>query len=66
MTTNAAPSRVAILGAGAMGCLFAARLALAGNDVTLIDVDHARLALIGAVSLTLTRLHLAGMSLPTP
>jgi len=53
MTTNAAPSRVAILGAGAMGCLFAARLALAGNDVTLIDVDHARLALIGSEGLWL-------------
>jgi len=37
-----------MVGAGAMGCLFAARLALAGNAVTVVDVDPARLALINA------------------
>lgn len=35
--------RAAIVGAGAMGCLFAARLAGAGAEVTLIDVDEERL-----------------------
>lgn len=35
--------RVVIVGAGAMGCLFAARLALAGRSVTVVDVDRARL-----------------------
>jgi len=34
---------VVIVGAGAMGCLFAARLAEAGTQVTLVDVDRARL-----------------------
>jgi 2-dehydropantoate 2-reductase len=36
-------TRVAIVGAGAMGCLFAARMAEQGVAVTLIDVDQARL-----------------------
>lgn len=45
--------RVAIVGAGAMGCLFAARLNLAGCAVTLVDVDAARLATIAAQGLTL-------------
>ena len=44
---------VAIVGAGAMGCLFAARLAEQGADVTLIDVDRARLAAIAADGVTL-------------
>lgn len=35
--------RIAVVGAGAMGSLFAARLALAGDDVTLVDVDKKRL-----------------------
>ena len=30
--------KMAIIGAGAMGTLFGARLAQAGNDVTMIDV----------------------------
>jgi 2-dehydropantoate 2-reductase len=34
---------VVIVGAGAMGCFFAARLAEAGIAVTLVDVDEARL-----------------------
>lgn len=38
---------IVIVGAGAMGCLFAARLAEAGKAVTVVDVDAARLARIG-------------------
>jgi 2-dehydropantoate 2-reductase len=33
--------RFAIVGAGAIGCLFGARLALAGNDVTLVHRDSS-------------------------
>jgi 2-dehydropantoate 2-reductase len=50
---SAAPS-VAIIGAGAMGCLFAARMAEAGAQVTLVDVDRERLAAIGRDGVTLT------------
>lgn len=39
-------NRIVIVGAGAMGCLFAARLAEGGADVTLVDVDAARLAVL--------------------
>jgi len=46
--------RVAIVGAGAMGCLFAARLASAGAEVTVIDVDAARLAALGEHGITLS------------
>ncbi|RIV82244.1 2-dehydropantoate 2-reductase [Aurantiacibacter xanthus] len=45
--------RIVIVGAGAMGCLFAARLALAGNDVTLVDIDQARIATINERGLVL-------------
>ncbi|MFI0473270.1 ketopantoate reductase family protein [Halomonas sp. HMF6819] len=38
--------KIAIIGAGAMGCLFAARLALSGNTVRLIDVDSETLEAI--------------------
>jgi 2-dehydropantoate 2-reductase len=34
---------VVIVGAGAMGCFFAARLSEAGAEATLVDVDEARL-----------------------
>ncbi|WP_338466047.1 2-dehydropantoate 2-reductase [Novosphingobium sp. ZN18A2] len=37
---------VTIVGAGAMGCLFGARLAESGADVTLVDIDPARIALL--------------------
>jgi 2-dehydropantoate 2-reductase len=30
--------KIAVIGAGAMGCLFGGRLALAGHDVVLVDV----------------------------
>ena len=45
--------RVVIVGAGAMGCLFAARLALAGVDVTLVDLDAPRLADMARDGITL-------------
>lgn len=45
--------RIVIVGAGAMGCLFAARLALAGRVVTVVDVDPARLALIASEGISL-------------
>jgi ketopantoate reductase/2-keto-4-pentenoate hydratase/2-oxohepta-3-ene-1,7-dioic acid hydratase in catechol pathway len=46
------PMRVCVVGAGAIGGLVAARLALAGNDVTVIDLG-AHLAAIKAKGLTL-------------
>jgi 2-dehydropantoate 2-reductase len=45
--------KVAIVGAGAMGCLFAAKLADAGAEVTLIDIDAGRLAAIRDRGVTL-------------
>lgn len=45
--------RIVIVGAGAMGCLFAARFALAGKAVTVVDVDPDRLALIAADGIVL-------------
>jgi 2-dehydropantoate 2-reductase len=39
---------IAIVGGGALGCYFAARLAEAGFAVTVIDVDRARLETIAA------------------
>ena len=45
--------RIVIVGAGAMGCLFAARLALAGKVVAVVDVDPARLALIASEGIVL-------------
>ncbi len=46
-------NRIAVLGAGAMGCLFAARLALAGARVTVIDIDAQRLGLIASEGICL-------------
>ncbi|NYT71994.1 ketopantoate reductase family protein [Halomonas sp. QX-2] len=46
--------KIAIVGAGAMGCLFAARLALSGSQVHLIDVDPATIATIRTKGITLT------------
>jgi 2-dehydropantoate 2-reductase len=45
---------VTIVGAGAMGCLFAARLAERGARVTVVDVDRERLSIIGRDGITLT------------
>src|SRR5579872_6592349 len=47
-------SSVTIVGAGAMGCLFAARLAERGVRVTVVDVDRERLSIIGRDGITLT------------
>lgn len=38
--------RIVIVGAGAMGCLFAARLARTGKAVTVVDVNRERLGVI--------------------
>lgn len=53
MSNLPAAPRVTIVGAGAMGCLFAARLAERGAEVTMVDVDRARLAAIAADGITL-------------
>lgn len=45
---------VAIVGAGAMGCLFAARLAERGVRVTVVDLDRDRLSIIARDGITLT------------
>jgi 2-dehydropantoate 2-reductase len=45
---------VAVVGAGAMGCLFAARMAEAGARVTVIDVDPLRLDAIRSRGIVLT------------
>lgn len=44
--------QVVIVGAGAMGCLFATRLAEGGAGVTLVDVDQARIAAIARDGIT--------------
>lgn len=46
--------KLVIVGAGAMGCLFAARLAEGGAQVTLVDVDAARLAKLDQDGITLS------------
>ncbi|MFC3052403.1 ketopantoate reductase family protein [Kordiimonas pumila] len=46
--------KIVIVGAGAMGCLFAARLVEGGHDVTLVDVDESRLAVLGRDGITLS------------
>ena len=48
---------VAVIGAGAMGCLFAARMAEAGAGVTVIDVDPSRLDTIRTRGIVLTDDH---------
>jgi 2-dehydropantoate 2-reductase len=45
---------ITIVGAGAMGCLFAARLAESGANVTLIDVDTKRLDALSRDGITLS------------
>jgi 2-dehydropantoate 2-reductase len=45
---------IVIVGAGAMGCLFAARLAEAGVSVMLVDVDPKRLALLNSEGIVLS------------
>ena len=53
LSSNSAP-RVVIVGAGAMGCLFAARMAEQGAQVTLVDVDRDRLSAIAQDGIELT------------
>jgi len=53
LSSNSAPS-VVIVGAGAMGCLFAARMAEQRAQVTLVDVDRDRLAAIAEGGIELT------------
>ena len=48
---------VVIVGAGAMGSLFAARFIEAGAEVTLVDVDKARMSLINECGLLLVDDH---------
>jgi 2-dehydropantoate 2-reductase len=45
--------KVAVVGAGAMGCLYAAAFHRAGAEVTLVDVDREHLAAINARGLEL-------------
>ncbi len=45
--------RVVIVGAGAMGCFFAARLTEAGTAVTLIEVDAARIAALNGSGISI-------------
>lgn len=53
MPASSSLPHVAVLGAGAMGCLFAARLGERCARVTLVDVDGERLAVIGRDGVTL-------------
>ena len=45
--------KIAVIGAGAMGSLFGGRLAEAGNDVVLVDVDQAHVGAINEAGLRL-------------
>ena len=45
--------KVAILGAGAMGSVFGGHLALAGHDVTLVDVWREHMEAVAANGLDL-------------
>ncbi len=53
MDKQGTPRRILILGAGAMGCLFAARLALSGHFVTLVDINRERIETINQSGLML-------------
>lgn len=54
MSDQTLPETIAVIGAGAMGCLFASRLAEAGAAVTVVDVDRGRLDAIGRNGIRLT------------
>lgn len=54
MALGSLQPHVTIVGAGAMGCLFAARLSEQGSLVTLVDVDEVRLAAIARDGIMLT------------
>jgi len=53
MARGAAMNRIAVLGAGAMGCLFASRLALSGARITVIDLNKERLDLLASEGICL-------------
>ncbi len=53
MSTGDQTRNIVILGAGAMGCLFAARLGISGHDVKLVDVDQQRIDTINKHGLVL-------------
>lgn len=53
MTDRNSGKSVAIIGAGAMGCFFAARLASSGAELTLVDIDAARLAMLEELGIVL-------------
>ena len=46
--------RIAVLGAGAMGCLFGGALARCGHSVTMIDVSKAQIEALSKNGITLT------------
>ena len=46
--------KVAVIGPGALGCLFAARLAQAGVQVSLVDYRRDRAALLNSTGITVT------------
>jgi 2-dehydropantoate 2-reductase len=54
MNAPKAIENAVVVGAGAMGCLFAARMVQAGAAVTLVDVDQRRVELIARDGLVLT------------
>lgn len=56
--------RVVVVGAGAMGSIFAAALVAAGNDVTLVDNDPAVVEQVSAAGLTV--INAAGASRTIP
>ncbi|MGX9393992.1 ketopantoate reductase family protein (plasmid) [Nitrobacteraceae bacterium UC4446_H13] len=46
--------KIAVIGAGAMGCLFGGRLAQAGHDVVLVDVSRPQIDALNSHGLSLT------------
>jgi 2-dehydropantoate 2-reductase len=54
MNAPKAIEHVVVVGAGAMGCLFAARMVKAGATVTLVDVDRQRVEQIARDGIVLT------------
>jgi len=49
--------KIAVIGAGAMGCLFGGRLAQAGHDVVLVDVSRPQIEALNRHGLSLTDDH---------
>lgn len=55
-----------IVGAGAMGCLFGAKLKLAGNDVTLFNRENEKIKRIEREGIELTTTEEATLTVPVP